>query len=132
MNILVDTSVWSLALLRKKTISSDKGNQLQELIMLEHPIFMLGIILQEILQGTRTRDQYLKLKRHLEPFPILPLERDDYCEAAELSMLCRRKGVQASTVDFLIAASAIRYNCHLLTADQDFERIADHCSLQLI
>jgi predicted nucleic acid-binding protein len=68
----------------------------------------------------------------MDLFPLLQLERDDYVAAAELRNLCRSKGVQASTIDFQIAAACVRHDCSLLTNDQDFRHIAQHCPLQLL
>jgi predicted nucleic acid-binding protein len=90
------------------------------------------VIVQEILQGVRHREQFLKILHYLDPFPLIELTRADYAYAAELSFNCRQQGIQAGTIDFLIAAIAINYECHLLTCDQDFAHIASASPLQLL
>lgn len=132
MNVLVDTSVWSLVLRRNFPSTHIKAHLLRELVSAGESIYLLGVILQEILQGVKTKEQFAKLKRFLEPFPLLPLTRDDFVYAAELGSLCQRKGVQASTIDFLIASAAIRYNCNLLSDDADFTHIAKVTPLKLL
>ena len=43
----------------------------------------------------------------------------------------RRAGVQAGTIDALLAQLCIRHDLTLLTADRDFTHIAQHCPLRL-
>jgi len=41
-----------------------------------------------------------KLKKHLEPFPDIPLETDDYATAAGFFNTCRQQGIRAQTPIF--------------------------------
>ena len=132
MKVIVDTSVWSLALRRAKAPSSPHLKKLQVLLDNGERLFLLGIILQELLQGIREPAQAKKVNDYLSYMPIIEPGKDDYVHAANIYTTCRKKGVQASTIDFLIAALAIRNECHLLTADSDFERIAKHTDLVLL
>jgi predicted nucleic acid-binding protein len=132
MNVLVDTSVWSLALRRTKESTHPKVELLRELLQTEQPIYLLGVILQEILQGIRKQSDFRKLIVSLEPFPLIHLKKEDYIEAAKLRNHCASKGIQAGTIDFLIASTAIRYGCGLLTADEDFARISNIAPLRLL
>jgi len=43
----------------------------------------------------------------------------------------RRAGVQAGTIDALLAQLCIRHDLTLLTADRNFTHIAQHCPLRL-
>ncbi len=86
----------------------------------------------EILQGVREVQQASKIRRYLECFPLLELDRLGYINAASLHSKCRSKGIQSGTVDALIAQTAIEKNCYLLTVDQDFEHIARCTSLKLM
>ena len=132
MKILVDTSVWSLALRRQGGTLDAKVTQLHDLIAGGQTIYLLGVILQEILQGIGNREQFHKLRQYLEPFPMIELLRNDYVFAAQLGSDCRHKGIQASTVDYLIAAAAIQHDCYLLTADKDFIFVASVSALKLL
>ena len=72
MKVIVDTSVWSLALRRGTESPSPAVQELRKLIK-DHRTQMLGPIRQEILSGIRNDSQFKKLQRHLESFPDLPI-----------------------------------------------------------
>ncbi len=131
MKILVDTSVWSLALRRRSGIVNAEAVVLKTLIEQGDDIWLLGIILQEILQGIRQPKDFQMLKKYFDSFPVINPDRTDYIKAAELKNHLIKKGKQASTVDVLIASSAISHNCHLFTTDEDFSHIAEHSKLKL-
>lgn len=132
MRILVDTSVWSLALRRKGGAVYPEVKKLESLILDGEQLFIIGLILQEILQGISRSDKFEKLKDYLSAFPMLRLDREDYIIAAQLRNQCRSKGVEAGTVDFLIASTAITHNCYLFTTDNDFQYIAEYSKLMLL
>ena len=130
MNVLVDTSVWSLALRRNASHGNAQQAELIELIR-EGRVAMLGAIRQELLSGIRTSDQYEKLRESLRAFPDVPLEAADYEEAALCFNRCRAKGVQGSNTDFLICAVSMRKNFPILSTDQDFEGFSRVLELEL-
>lgn len=132
MSVIVDTSVWSLGLRRTDHPSSLSVQKLTRLIQEGESIFLLGIILQEVLQGLRSQKDFSRLLDKLSVYPLIEPRREDYIEAARLRNQCSAKGVQAGTVDFLIAAMCIQYQCLLLTTDKDFSAIARHSTLRLL
>ena len=132
MNVIVDTSVWSQVFMRRRPAESPETRLLTSLIQKGEDIFLIGIILQEILQGVRSKKQFALVRDSVAPFPMISLSRSDYIGAAALSNDCAGKGVQAGTVDFLIASTCIRFGCALLTVDRDFDRIARHTRLKLL
>jgi predicted nucleic acid-binding protein len=105
---------------------------LRRLIEEGESIFLLGIILQEILQGVRMPGDFRQLKEHFDAYPLLPVMREHYIKAAELQNHLAKKGVQAATIDALIAATAIAHECHLFTNDKDFDFMARHSDLKLL
>ena len=123
MNILVDTSVWSLALRRRRTSQAAEALELAELIG-EGRAELLGPVRQELLSGVVDRQQYDILREALRPFSDLRLYQEDYEEAADFFNRCRAKGVQGSNTDFLICAAAARRRLGILTTDADFEHFA--------
>ena len=132
MNLVVDTSVWSLFLRRKKI--DDENPFVQKLrYHLENQdcIFLIGMILQEILDGIDSHEHFNNLVKYFQPFPLINENRKDFIEAARLKSLCRRKGIQAGSIDFLIASICTQRHIPLLTADKDFLNISKHCSLIL-
>ena len=130
MKVLVDTSVWSLALRRGKLSISAPAQELQQLIQ-DHRVKMIGPIRQEILSGIRNDSQFNKLRKHLESFPDLPILTNDYVRAAKFFNLCRSKGIQGSNTDFLICAVAVRNKFSIFTTDKDFELFSKHIKIIL-
>jgi len=128
--ILVDTSVWSLALRRDRVAAGREVAALSAAIE-RGDACLTGTILQEVLQGFPDAPRTRRLVEYLAPFPMLALHRGDYVYAAEIRNKCRVKGVTISTIDAQIAAAAIDHKCVLLTADRDFEAIARHFPLRL-
>jgi predicted nucleic acid-binding protein len=132
MRVLVDTSVWSLALRKKGPTDHPSVRALSSLLLAGEDVFLVGLVLQEVLQAFRSEKQFQTIAMHLEPFALLPLERSDFVAAASLHRRCAAKGLTASTVDCQIATASMRHNCRLLTADEDFKRIARVSDLKLL
>ena len=130
MNVLVDTSVWSLALRRDNPAGSAPVEALGAAISLGD-VCLIGVILQEVIQGFPSAARTRRLLDHLAPFPLLNLGREDFVLAAEVRNTCRAKGIAVGTVDAQIAAAAIGHGCLLLTNDPDFAKIARHFPLRL-
>ena len=133
MDLVVDTSVWSLVLRRDRVDPRDAHvRTLRACLDGGHGVFLLGPILQELLDGLRSAEQFDRLLAALEPFPLAPLQRATYALAAQMRNDCRRKGIQAGPTDFLVAAACVELGFPLLTADRDFERVADVTELILV
>jgi len=130
MKVIVDTSVWSLALRRGKKSSSAPAQELKNLIH-DHRVQMIGPIRQKILSGIRSDSQFKKLTKHLQSFPDLPILTDDYVNAAMYFNRCRSKGIQGSNTDFLICAVAVRNKFSIYTTDKDFELFSKHMQIVL-
>jgi predicted nucleic acid-binding protein len=121
MKIIVDTSIWSLALRRKNQAGPcAEVRKLVELIS-ESRAQIIGPIRQEILSGIKSTTQFEALRRQLEAFPDLPLDSSDYEKAASFYNACRRRGVQGSNTDFLICAVSQGRQMPIFTNDSDFE-----------
>jgi predicted nucleic acid-binding protein len=131
LNLLVDTSVWSLALRRDKGGSIPEVEFLTRALTNGESILTTGIILQELLQGFRGPKDRDAILERFSALPLLVPDRDDHVQAAELRNECRRRGVQVGTIDALIARLAIRHEVTLLTTDRDFERVARFAPLAL-
>lgn len=130
MKILVDTTVWSLALRRKRSTQSPFVDELNALIK-ERRIQMIGPVRQEILSGIREEAQFKLLQNHLSAFLDLELTTADYEKAAQFFNLNRRKGIQGSNTDFLICAVAVRHDMAILTTDDDFKLFQQHIPITL-
>lgn len=130
MKILVDTSVWSLALRRKTPPDNLFVDELNELIK-ERRVQMIGPIRQEMLSGIRDEAQFQTLKKQLRAFPDLELVTEDYERAAEIFNINRRHGIQGSNTDFLICTLSERYDMPILTTDEDFKLFQKHIPIKL-
>ena len=119
MKVIVDTSVWSLALRRNESQESHYVRKLEELIR-ESRAQLIGAVRQELLSGIKSEKQYYALKKHLGAFRDLEVETKDYELASEYFNKARKKGIQGSNTDFLICAISARYKMPILTVDKDF------------
>ena len=131
MSFFVDTSVWSLALRRDAPEGSPQVAALGEALTSGDTILTTGLVLQELLQGFAGPKARVQILERFSAVPLLIPDRDDHIEAATLRNACRRAGVQAGTIDALIAHLCIRHGLTLLSTDQDFENIARHTPLKV-
>lgn len=124
MKVLIDTSVWSLALRRKRTAKQDPAITELASLVEDGRVAMIGAIRQELLSGVRERAHFDRLREHLHAFSDTEIASDDYEEAASFYNLCRENGIQGSNIDFLICAVAVRHQFSIFTTDQDFTHYA--------
>ncbi len=134
MNVLVDTSVWSVAYRRSdhdlNTVEKKQKAELAELIR-EKRVRLIGAVFQELLSGIRNPAKFDLIKSDLESFEEEQLSLADYRRAAEISNELRAKGVTGSSIDCLICAVALDRGMEIFTADEDFRHYARHIPLRL-
>jgi predicted nucleic acid-binding protein len=134
MNVLVDTSVWSLALRRKaqdlNPLERRLVKELTELIR-DGRARLIGLVRQELLSGIRTNAQFEKLRDVLRAFPDEPIATTDDEAAAKAGNDCRAKGIAVSMADILICAVALNRDLLILTTDPDFRNYARVLPLKL-
>ncbi len=131
MSLFVDTSVWSLLLRRDAPRDRPQVRALVGALDRGDRILSTGLILQELLQGFSGPKARLQIIEHFAAFALLTPDREDHIAAAELRNRCRRRGVQAGTIDAVIAQLCIRHELVLLTTDADFEHMAKRESLTI-
>ena len=134
MNVLIDTSVWSLALRRKnESLSTNERFLVAELseLIREGRVRMIGLVRQELLSGIKATEQYEKLRLHLRSFPDEVVDTSDYEEAAKAGNRCRAKGVVVSIVDILLCAVANKRLWTIFTTDPDFSNYAKVLPLRI-
>ena len=124
MNLLVDTSVWSLALRRDSAPRIPQVAFLRDSLERGGAIFTTGLVLQELLQGFAGPRARKQIVERFQLLPFVAPDREDHIEAAELRNVCRRKGLQVGTIDALLARLCIRHGLVMLSTDADFSRIA--------
>jgi predicted nucleic acid-binding protein len=134
VNVLVDTSIWSLALRRKahdlNPVERAAVIELTNLIQ-EGRARIIGLVRQELLSEIKTSSQYEKLRGVLRSFPDEPVSTADYEAAAKAGNDCRARGVTVSVSDILICAIAIARDWSVFAADPDFKSYARILPLKL-
>jgi len=133
MDVLVDTSVWSLVLRRRPALSGqqlDLANELRRLFK-EKRACIIGAIRQELLSGARTIDQLARLREALREFADVPVPSTYYERAAELNFQLRSKGIKGKSTDLLICATALERDMAVFTTDKDFEHFKRGVPLRL-
>jgi hypothetical protein len=134
VNVLVDTSIWSLALRRKThDLNPAERATVAELINLikEGRARIIGLVRQELLSGIKTAGQYEKLRTVLRSFPDEPVTTADYEAAAKASNECRARGISVSVSDVLICAIALARDWSIFATDPDFKSYARILPLKL-
>ena len=123
MNVLVDTSVWSLALRRKsQSLATNEKLLVQELseTIREGRARIIGLVRQELLSGIKTAEQYETLRLYLRAFHDEVVTTSDHEDAAKAGNRCRAKGIVVSIVDILLCAVAMKREWAVFTTDPDF------------
>ncbi len=103
MTLLVDTSVWSLAFRRDEVHLSRHVRALRSALEGQELLVTTGLVLQELSQGFAGPRVRKELIARFESLPMLTPDRQHHIEAAALRNVCRRAGVQAGTIDALLA-----------------------------
>ncbi len=124
MSVLVDSSIWSLALRHKRhgLTASDHVliRALADLVGYGRAQ-LIGPVRQEVLSGIREHAQFVRLRNALRLYEETTLTTKDFEEAARMSNECRLRGVAGSPVDFLLCAVAERHHWQIFTTDRDFD-----------
>jgi len=135
MMVLVDTSIWSLALRRHPShLSADERlltNSLRELIQ-EDRVRLLGAVRQEILTGIREHTMFRKIRSELRDFKDVALTSEDYENAASMSNQCRQSGIAATPTDMLICAVSRERGWQVFSVDRDFIHYSKVLPIQMM
>lgn len=119
--ILVDTSVLIQFF---KGIHSEGAKRFSIVLQREIPFGINSLIFQEVLQGAGSEREYFILKKYLETQRFYHLKDpvDSFARAAKIYLDCRKKGITIrSTIDCLIAQTALENDLLLLHEDSDFD-----------
>jgi predicted nucleic acid-binding protein len=129
--VLVDTSILIDFLRGAENAAVGRFQQILDSAI---PFGISPLTYLEVLQGTRTDKDYATVKSYLETQRFFGLldEKESYAAAARIYFDCRRKGIAInSTVDCLIAQTAIDNDLTLLHNDADFDRMRKVASLKI-
>jgi predicted nucleic acid-binding protein len=129
--ILVDTSVLVDYLRGNENDTSRAFDRIMERGI---PFGINHFIYLETLQGCRSEKDFKTLKAYLDTQVFYDLKngRESYAEAARMHLTLRQKGITvSSTLDCLIALTAIENDLCLLHNDADYDRISEHFPLKI-
>lgn len=127
--ILVDTTVWIDLFNGKDTA---EVCQLENFLEAGERICVCGVIMTEVLQGTRDEKEYLRALDRFDEFLFLEIYRKTYIRAATIFRALRKKGIIIrNPIDCIIAAVAIENNISLLHHDRDFENLHRYAGLKV-
>ena len=129
--ILVDTSVLIHFF---KGVDSKSSRKFKMVLQRGIPFGINSLIFQEVLQGAGSEKEYLTLKKYLETQQFYHLREpiDSFAKAAKIYLDCRKKGITIrSTIDCLIAQTALENDLLLLHEDSDFDLMAKVIPLKL-
>ncbi len=122
--VLVDTSVLIGYL---KGVKNAQNNKLDLIIENGIPYGINNYIYQELLQGAASESEFESLRGYFSTQKFYDVKRGSvsFEDAAHMYFKCRKAGVTVkSTIDMIIAQTAIENDLFLLHNDADFTRIA--------
>ncbi len=115
---LFDTSAWIQALRRDY---DPTAKSLLEKFLDEDRLVIAPVIKVELLAGTRSEGDYLRLKSRLDAIPEIPIVKKTWEEIQELAYRLRRNGLEIPLVDTIILACAQIAGARLYHRDGHFE-----------
>lgn len=134
MTVLIDTTIWSLALRRREDQLSTEERALvaewKDLALSDQAVLM-GPIRQEVLSGIREESMFAALQELLADFRSLDVLPADFDQAAKFFNICRSQGIAGTPIDMLICATAFRHSLPIFTVDQDFPFYVRHLPIRL-
>jgi predicted nucleic acid-binding protein len=129
--ILVDSSVLIGFLEGRENSPMSRFNEILDRGI---PFGISPVTILEVLQGAATEKDFSTLRDYLGSQTIYDLEGslESYAKAAKIFFDLRRKGMSvSSSMDCLIAQTAIEHGLHLLHNDSDFDRIVKVSALKI-
>jgi predicted nucleic acid-binding protein len=115
---LFDTSAWIQAL-RKDYDPAVKS--LLEKFLDADRLLIAPVIKVELLAGTRSEEDFLRLKSRLDAIPEIPIGKNAWETVQELAYRLRRNGLEIPLIDTIILACAQIAGARLYHRDRHFE-----------
>ena len=119
--IIVDSSVWFEF---ERVPDSLIGMEMESLLV-ERAVVMVGPVMSEILQGSRSDREFEFYASRLDGLPYIETDQRTWTTVGELGRRLRRQGLSIAFADLIIAALAIQHALPLYTTDTDFCRIPE-------
>lgn len=122
----VDTSVWVPYF---RYGASELGDFIDGLID-DGLVYINGIVLVELLTGSRTPAELERLKLALAGLNYVPGDRESLGAAGRNGFALKRKGLSVPMSDLIIATDCIENDLVLIDSDGHYEAIASHLPLK--
>lgn len=126
--VLIDTSYWIEFFNRPDT---QQAGRVRELVS-EDLASITGVVLSELLQGSRTENEYHELGSALTATNWIEVGRGIYTRAGELGFWLRRRGITVPVTDCVIAAAAESAGASILTLDEHFTHLASESGVEVL
>ena len=126
--ILIDTSAWLFAL--RKDFHPVVKERIEQLLV-ESDVAICGMIALELLGGTKSEKEYLRLKSRLDALYYVEADKVLWDLSSKLAFDLKRKGISIPYADIVIAASALRERAILVHADSHFDSISNYTDLRV-
>ena len=126
--VLIDTSAWLFAL--KKDFHPAIKERIGQLLV-ESDVAICGMIALELLGGTKSEKEYLRLKSRLEALYYVETDGILWGIASKLAFDLKRKGISVPYADIVIATCAMQERAILVHADSHFDSISKHTDLRV-
>ena len=126
---LVDTSVW-LEVLPPGRGTPALRERIDGLLSADR-VATTGMIRLELLGGTRSQEEWERLRELLYALHPLSVTEGHWEEAAGMGFQLRRQGITVPFTDLLIGAVTMRDGAVLVHRDRHFDLIASHLPLQV-
>ena len=126
--ILADSSVW-IEFFRRS--DSEPSQEFKSLLRTKQ-VCTTGLVIAEILSGTRNESEYEFIRMSLNAVPRINEPADCWEQVGRTRFLLARKGLKISIPDALLTVIALSNHKTLFTLDKVFKIIAKHLPLKIL
>jgi predicted nucleic acid-binding protein len=117
--VLVDTSIWVDFLANPQSAVDSELDGL----MARAEAAVTGIVLVEVLNGARSKEEFQYLGELLNGLPFLDTTQRVWRRVSELAFSVKARGQTMTMPALVIGAVALEYECLLFTTDKAFSRV---------
>ena len=118
-DVLVDTSAWIEFFGRPRSEAAETVDRLLK----EDQVCVTGVVLAELVQGTRTTQERALLLGRLQALRHLETTQEIWVTAGALAATLRQQGLTLPLTDIVMAAVAQVHDCALYATDVHFTHI---------
>ena len=126
--VLIDTSAWLFAL--KKNFHPAIKERIEHQLV-ESDVAICGMIALELLGGTKSEKDYIRLKSRLDALYYIEADKVLWDLSSKLAFDLKRKGISIPYADIVIATCALKERAILVHADSHFDSISNHTDLRV-